>query len=162
MNLATVTLPYLASGGGILFSSFLVLLQIMSFPRNIRSYFHTVGQPNTGNFAQCRVGLLRCNRLNLDTDTSFLRRPLAPSGFPFHRISGVMQCWDFAYLSQLLPPFTNTLINCRHCYTSLFQTIKKPPGYMPVYSRKILLGLSQPAFITLYSLYLLVDTNLVI
>jgi hypothetical protein len=60
-----------------------------------------------------------------------------------------MQCWDIAFLSQLLSAFPNKLIHCWHSYSPLFRATEKPPGYMPVYSKKNLLGFSQPAFAVL-------------
>lgn len=50
-----------------------VLLEIMTFPGNIRCDLHAVRQSDPGDFAQGRVRFLRRHRPHLKADAPFLR-----------------------------------------------------------------------------------------
>ena len=50
-----------------------VLLQIVPHARNIRGHFLAVGKPDTGDFPQGRVRLLRRGRGDLDADAALER-----------------------------------------------------------------------------------------
>src|SRR5690606_14083323 len=63
-----------------------VLLEIVSYPRNICSHLETVAQPDPGYLTQCRVGLLRSCRPNNCADTPLLRGPTGVLRSPGTRI----------------------------------------------------------------------------
>ena len=50
-----------------------MLLKIVPHTRDIRRYLDAVGQTDSRNFPQSRVGLFGCRSVNSDTDTPFLR-----------------------------------------------------------------------------------------
>src|SRR6266550_559064 len=55
-----------------------VLLEAVAFAWNIGGYFHSVCQPDAGDFPQCRVRLFRGHRPYLHTHAALLGRALAP------------------------------------------------------------------------------------
>src|SRR5690606_10514596 len=50
-----------------------VLLQIVTFARDIRNHFALIGQANLGDLAQSRVRLLRGRRINARANAALLR-----------------------------------------------------------------------------------------
>lgn len=67
-----------------------MLLEIVSFARNIGSYFHTVGEADTGYFSNGGVRLTRGLRGYLSTDASFERRRIEGRAI-FKRIKAASQ-----------------------------------------------------------------------
>src|SRR5699024_4694 len=94
-----------------------VLLQIMSFTRNVRRNFDAARQTNAGNLAQCRIGLLGRHGLDLRAHASLLRRVVrAAEGATVasHAAIGVAQGWALGLLIDALAALANQLIDRRH------------------------------------------------
>src|SRR5262245_39963234 len=53
-----------------------VLLQVMTDPRDIGGHLDAIGQAHTGDFAQRRIGLLRCRCINARANAALLRTAL--------------------------------------------------------------------------------------
>lgn len=53
-----------------------MLLQVVTFARDVRSNFHTVAETDTSNLSKSRVRLLRGYGTNLQANTAFLRAAL--------------------------------------------------------------------------------------
>src|SRR5687768_17395683 len=94
-----------------------VLLQVMPLARDVRRHFHTIGKANTGDLAQCRIGLLRRHGLDLGADAALLGgigpRP-ETTGIPTQRIVGEPQRGRLGLLLDALAALTNQLIDRRH------------------------------------------------
>ena len=76
-----------------------VLLEIMSDTRNIGGHLDSIGQPNSGDLAQCRVRFLGC--LGIDPDAN------APT------LWAAVESWTFGSAFRRLARAPNKLINRR-------------------------------------------------
>jgi hypothetical protein len=94
-----------------------VLLQIMTYSRNVRRHFNPVGQPNPRHFTQRRIRLFRGRGINTRADPAFLRTGL-------ERGRGV-------FTPLLLSTFPDQLTNCRH-RTSLLVLLTTKTDLTPV------------------------------
>src|SRR5690606_20158588 len=107
-----------------------VLLQAVSFARNVSSYFDVVRQTNTGDFAQGRIWFLRRHGLHLGADPAFLWCAFAAAS-TFLRISikRILQRRGLRLGFLGLPALAHQLINGWHKFlqtlASLLRARKK-------------------------------------
>ena len=77
-----------------------MLLEVVSFVRNIRNDLIAVGQAHLGDFPHRGIGLLRRAGHDLNADATPKRR--------------VLQSRGLGLVADFATSFTNQLINCRH------------------------------------------------
>ena len=91
-----------------------MLLEVVPFPADVGGNFYPVGQPDTGNLAQRRIGFLGRHRAYLYADTPALwaaRTPLNPVP---QGVLDPMHGRRFGLFADRLPTLPNKLIDCRH------------------------------------------------
>ena len=71
-----------------------VLLEIVADARNIGRHLHAVGQPDSGHFAQSRIGFFGRYGFNLNANSFFKRRGIK-SGFVFQPVKAALQSHRF-------------------------------------------------------------------
>jgi hypothetical protein len=76
-----------------------VLLQIVSYPRNISGYFNSVGKPHTSHLTQRRIRLLRSRGIHTRTNPT----PLGTG----------LQCGTCSLITRRASPFAHELIERR-------------------------------------------------
>jgi hypothetical protein len=77
-----------------------MLLERVTFATDVSIHFATVREPNTGDFAQCRVGLLRGRRVDAQANTPALR--------------GLLEVRCFRHLPLGRTSLANELLNGGH------------------------------------------------
>ena len=92
-----------------------MLLQIMSFTRDVRRHLNTVSQSDPGHLTKSRVRLLGRDSPHLKTDASLLRAAFAMLCQPlFVRVVREEERGRLRLLSRLLARTTDELIDGRH------------------------------------------------
>src|SRR5438876_3556238 len=90
----------------------------MALAWNVGSDFHAIGQPNTRDLAQCRVGLFGCHRADLHAHPPFERVALGHGVTTLtKRVVVEAQRWCGRLLLELRPAFTHELADCWQCST---------------------------------------------
>src|SRR4051812_15566056 len=116
-----------------------MLLKVVPFVGDVSYHFVTVRQSHLRHFSHCRIGLFWCARHHLQT------HPAAEWS--------VLQSRRFALILQLVSPFADELINCRHydlCKILGYNYVSRTPGetereyYHRLFSLQLVFGKNFP------------------
>ena len=97
-----------------------VLLQVMTFARDVSGNFHLVGQLYTSNLTKRRVRLLRRHGFNRRADAALLRSGLI-GGLLLLRIVAYLQSRCRRFVNDCLATLTDELVKSWHFISSFFQ-----------------------------------------